>query len=89
MRTPLLALALACLAGAAQAHVPFLKPNQFNVLHPRLHVVEHGDDAEGRVRDHDRPEAQVDAEDSACHLDAVIRLLRRAVPARLREFPYS
>ncbi|MDO4708745.1 MAG: DUF4198 domain-containing protein [Pseudomonadota bacterium] len=38
MRIPLLALALACFASSVQAHVPFLKPNQFNVLHPRLQV---------------------------------------------------
>lgn len=32
------ALMLALAAGAAQAHVPFLKPNQFDVLHGRLQV---------------------------------------------------
>lgn len=38
MRYRLLTAALALLASSANAHVPFLKPNQFNVLHPRLHV---------------------------------------------------
>lgn len=38
MRKSFLAFALACASLTALAHVPFLKPNQFNVLHERLQV---------------------------------------------------